>query len=393
MKQSILESGLLNPIVVNQDNVILSGHRRYFACKELCIGEIPVEVKAFGHKWQELEYLLLQNRYRAKTNIQMTKEYDRYLEVERERAKERQLSFLKQNQATVSENFHERTESSTGGASPQLCENFHEAEKGRSVDMAAQNANAGKSGRTMETWSDTLAEISRLPDDERKVAETVFNISPPKAKNIIESGLLSAITPEIKNQIANNDISVIEALKSAAEINAPNHGKPHIAQNSGNNEWYTPSEYIEAARKVMGAIDLDPASCETANKTVKADTYYTAEDDGLTKKWYGRVWLNPPYAGELICRFIDKLKSHVLDGDIQEAIALVNNATETAWFNNLISAATAAVFPNGRVKFYMADGTTGAPLQGQAVVYIGENADKFISEFGRFGWCAWLNAE
>lgn len=66
-------------------------------------------------------------------------------------------------------------------------------------------------------------------------------------------------------------------------------------------EWYTPSEYVEAARVVMGGIDLDPASHVEANKIVKAGEFYTEEQNGLTSLWRGNVFLNPP--GGLVNEF------------------------------------------------------------------------------------------
>ena len=162
--------------------------------------------------------------------------------------------------------------------------------------------------------------------------------------------------------------------------------KPHVAYNGGNNEWYTPEPYIKAAVGVMGAIDLDPASSIFANNVVSAKKFYTIEDDGLTQQWRGRVWLNPPYASRLINKFCDKLCNHFIASEVPEAIVLVNNATDTAWFNTLAKYASAIVFTNGRVRFYASDGRKSQPLQGQAVIYLGKNKEKFIEYFGAFGW-------
>jgi DNA N-6-adenine-methyltransferase (Dam) len=148
---------------------------------------------------------------------------------------------------------------------------------------------------------------------------------------------------------------------------------PHVAQNGGNHEWYTPETYIKAATAVMGEIDIDPASTEVANGVVKAKQIYTSADDGLTKNWSGKVWLNPPYSSELISQFCNKLRDHFAKGDVTEAIVLVNNATETSWFNKLISCASAIMFPNSRIRFWSPDGRVSQPLQGQSLIYLGNN--------------------
>jgi ParB family chromosome partitioning protein len=162
-------------------------------------------------------------------------------------------------------------------------------------------------------------------------------------------------------------------------------GKPHVANNSGENEWYTPEQYVEAAREVMGEIDLDPASSAQANTIVQAQEIYTADDNGLDQDWAGRIWMNPPYASELIGPFAEKMAASFEAGDVTEAIVLVNNATETQWFQRLARSAKAICFPERRIRFWNAEAEVGAPLQGQAFLYLGENHARFAAKFAEFG--------
>jgi len=168
----------------------------------------------------------------------------------------------------------------------------------------------------------------------------------------------------------------------------------HVGHNSGENEWYTPSKYIEAARKTMGSIDLDPASSDIANKIVKATTYYTIDKNGLEQIWEGNVWMNPPYSQPDIEYFIEKLTTDIQNKRINQACVLVNNATETHWFQILLGCSTSVCFHKGRIKFIDKEGNLGeAPLQGQAILYFGNNKKEFYNNFSEFGTILWNKEE
>jgi len=159
-------------------------------------------------------------------------------------------------------------------------------------------------------------------------------------------------------------------------------GKCHVSNNSGENEWYTPPRYIEAARMAMGGIDLDPASCDVAQANVKAGVFYTQDLDGLSKRWFGNVWLNPPYSKDLIGKFANK----ICELEFSQACILVNNATDSRWFQQIAKASDCICLVHGRIKFLNKENEPmQSPLQGQAIIYIGSNRDQFKNCFKDIG--------
>ena len=99
-------------------------------------------------------------------------------------------------------------------------------------------------------------------------------------------------------------------------------------------EHFTPADVVEAARGVMGGIDLDPASCKLANELIKAEVWYGPGsefgEDGLAEPWAGRVFLNPP-GGTTDKEYRELTKSNAAlwwatlasawqDGDVDQAV-------------------------------------------------------------------------
>jgi len=162
----------------------------------------------------------------------------------------------------------------------------------------------------------------------------------------------------------------------------------HALFSSASEEWYTPSLYIEAARSLLGAIDLDPASHAEANNVVRASRFYTKEEDGLSLPFYGRVWLNPPYGrtgGKSSAGLWTKKLIHEFDcGHIEAAVLLVNADTDTGWFQPLWR--FPVCFTSGRVNFYtFVRQHKYRNTHGSAFVYLGPYKDRFHDLFSPFG--------
>lgn len=159
---------------------------------------------------------------------------------------------------------------------------------------------------------------------------------------------------------------------------------------SSGNEWYTPPMYTLAAKQLMGAIDLDPASCAKANEFVQAGHYYTREQNGLALPWFGRVFLNPPFGrtvtgrGSNLKHFCNKLESEYLAGHVEQAVLLVPANTATSWFVPLWN--RPICFPFKRIRFLQPDGQVGTGQSfSTCFVYYGQAEERFAAIFRAFG--------
>lgn len=355
LEESILNEGCRDAIVLWGDTII-DGHNRYEICTK---HEIPFETvnREFESRNEVIEWII-KNQF-GRRNLPLHERARlalRLKSVIAEKAKSNKQEAANKMNLIVGNNV-----------SAEICENVLPIDTREEIAKAAGVSH------------DTIAKVEKI---EEAAPAPVVRASRKGDISVNAAYQVTKMMQEEQEEIA----SRIQSGENAKSVVLEVQKRPHVANNSGNNEWYTPSEYIEAARKAMGSIDTDPASNDIANKVVKAEKYYTIETDGLAHDWHGNVWMNPPYSSDLITKFIEKLKEQ--RGNYEQAIILVNNATETQWFYEIVKIASAVCFPKSRVKFYMPDGKTGAPLQGQAVLYVGNNTEKFISAFGGIGWTA-----
>lgn len=166
--------------------------------------------------------------------------------------------------------------------------------------------------------------------------------------------------------------------------------KPGTANKRDSDSWFTPPEYIDSVRTVLGTIDLDPFSSEKANEIVGAKKIFTTNHSAFDNDWDVsegvKVFMNPPYSAGLCGRSIDRFIEQYAAENFAEGIVLVNNATETRWFGALVGQCTAICFTNHRISFWNSDRKrVSGNTRGQAFFYFGKKRLAFKKEFRKHG--------
>lgn len=200
-----------------------------------------------------------------------------------------------------------------------------------------------------------------------------------------------------------------------------------INQTSGDTEIYTPSNIIEAARRTMGDIDLDPASSARANERVKAGVFYGQPDwevrgeikglpvrfydghGGLDYSWTGKVWMNHPFGtpearckGDCKKKVCEKRGYHLgrdmkgnadwvgkaalehATGRVTALCMICFASTSEAWFRPLLQYPQCFLSP--RTNYLKPDGTVYEGVtKGSVVTYMGPDLPAFAREFSPLG--------
>jgi phage N-6-adenine-methyltransferase len=104
-------------------------------------------------------------------------------------------------------------------------------------------------------------------------------------------------------------------------------------------DWYTPKFIFDALDLTF---DIDVACPHNGPWHTPTNNYYTQETDGLSSKWSGRVFMNPPYSKP--SPWVNKWINH------GNGIALMV-MTKSHWFESLWTHPETAVIYMRQIKF------------------------------------------
>lgn len=225
--ESVKEHGILEPLVIKEDRTIISGHRRWQAAKLLGMETVPVRIVSYDNELDEREAVVTFNKQRVKTASQRQREADELVAIESERAKQRQVSQLKQGErvpvrATLPEREKGRTRDKVAekvGMKPRTFD------KERAVYKAAKAGNETAKSLLKNLDKGTITVHSAYKKLNHKPAEeppplptgkyNVIYADPPWRYEFSETSMRA-----IENQYPTMDLEDIKQLKIPVADNA-----------------------------------------------------------------------------------------------------------------------------------------------------------------------------
>ncbi len=230
--EKIQKSKQVHTLTVNSKGIVLAGHRRRRACMELGIKTVNVEVVDFDTLEEEIEFIVLNNHQRNKTNEQKAKEAKALKEVETPLANKRKLKNLKQNKDT------------DVAVSPLR------DTQGKSRDKVAKDVGL-RSGREVDRAINAINKIDTLKDEGRvEDAELI--------RGVLNNGSISAADELAKN------IDIVEI---------PEDDKQLIK--SGKKSSYS---YVEQAKQKQKPT-IETKVCKTCGKKLQLDMFRTGRNE------------------------------------------------------------------------------------------------------------------
>ena len=160
---------------------------------------------------------------------------------------------------------------------------------------------------------------------------------------------------------------------------------PHKDNQAVTDERYTPQWLLDASEAILGGIDLDPSADRC--KRVNAKNHYTKDDDGLSKAWSGKVFLNPPFSNAT--EWIKHLSVYCLSSAVTEALLLIpvmslSNKSSRLLMHDLASGFVLLERNLAFLDENYNEMPSGAPFP-LALVYVGNDVDNFYSKTEGYG--------
>jgi len=242
---------IVDNLVINTDNVIISGHRRWLAATNLGHTTVPCEIVSFDSIEDELEELIHYNAGREKTFEQRIRESITLEEVYSEKAKKRSLSNLKQNKTdmdnlTTSENPSEE-----------------DAPKGSTRDVVAKRAGLS-SGKTYNRGKNVILAVDKLRNngnhDDADLLLAILNKSVSAAADLANEDNLKNLSEDEKHDLKLGKVSVRSLLPKEKVPKAKK--KPSTA-------YVTAKEHIKVMNSSIKTLNKIKITETTAEQNAK----------------------------------------------------------------------------------------------------------------------------